>query len=348
MRAIPVPAPDEPLSLKLAEHRFTIEQIWKHGFTADLVEGVSITAIKTKGGIQVRDAKFLAPPFEVAKYAADMANGDTFPPVIITRDGFPVDGNTRVQAYLKAGIKTITAFRLHVDFATATPSQVKDLEELGTGMNGKNGKGMHKGNVENLVMRWYAPGDNPKTLAAKIHFPEASVRRIFKIQEGRKWLARISVTDEDQWLKGGHYELFAGWKEKMTDVVLANLVKLACDARFTIAEAANLGQKVIELTSEVAKLDLIDSEDRANEDRKKGLSGKPSHAGQFRQALGHITSYRDNPVLGVERGNDAEDRQRTEEMLTEAQRVIEVALKEQLVINHPDAVPATPFRFGGR
>lgn len=354
MRAFPVPAPGEPLSLKLAEHSFTIRQIWKHGFTADLIEGVRTDTIKTGGGVQVRDAKFLAPPYEVAKYKADMKNGDIFPPMIITRDGFPVDGNTRLQAYLAREIKTVTVFRLHVDFATATAAQIKDLEELGTGMNGKNGKGMKKGNIEALVMRWYAPGDSPKSLAEKIHFPEASVRRIFKVQEGRAWLARLGVTDEEGWLKAGHYELLAGWDEKMTDVILASVATLARDARFTIPETTTLGQKVIELKTEVARLDYIDEQSRVNEDRRKGLSRKPSAAGQWRQALGHITAYRDNPVLGVDRGADADDRQRTEDMLKEAQRVIDAALKEQLVVNHPDAVPAmppasrehVPFRYG--
>jgi hypothetical protein len=280
-----------------------------------------------------------------------MENGSIFPPIIITRDGYPVDGNTRLKAYLELGVKTITVFRLHVDFATATDAQLRDLEELGTGMNGKNGEGMNKGNIERLVMRWYTPGDTPRTLAAKIHFPEASVRRIFKIQEGRRWLARIGVADEDSRLKGGHYELFSGWNEKMTDVILANVATLARDAKFTIPETAALGQRVIELTSEVAKLDLLESENRANEERKAGVSGKPSPAGQFRQALGHITAWKDNPTGGVENGVSAEDRARTEEMLRDAREVIDAALKEQVIVNNPDAVrtaPASPFRFGGR
>lgn len=352
MRAITVPAPGEPLSLKLAEHRFSIEQIWKHGFTADLTEG-----IKTPDGtkmVQVRDEKFLAPPRQVSQYAADVRNGDVFPPVIITRDGYIVDGNTRVQAYLKSGVKTITAFRLHVDYAAATPAQRRDLESLGTGMNGKNGAGMNRGNIEALVMRWYAPGDNPRTLAAKIHFPEASVRRIFKIQEGRKWLTRIGVEDPDGCLKGGHYELFASWNEKMTDVILATVVTLARDARFTISETGKLGQDVIGLKNEIARLDLIEERRRANDDRIKGLSGKPSPAGQFRQALGHVLAFRDNPVSGVEqvsaKDGNAEDRQRTQEMLENARTVIDAALKEQLIVNNPDAAKesffTSPFRSG--
>ena len=348
MRAIPVPAPGDPLSLKLAEHRFSIEQIWKHGFTTDLAD------IRTPDGtkmVQVRGEKFLAPPRRVSQYEADMRNGDVFPPVIITRDGYIVDGNTRIQAYMKLGTKTVAAFRLHVDYASATASQRKDLESLGTGMNGRNGAGMNKGNIENLVMRWYEPGDNPRTLAAKIHFPEASVRRIFKIQDGRKWLARLGVTDDEHRLKGGHYELFAGWDQKMTDVILAPLTALARDARFTIGETSRFGQDVIELKNEVARLDLIEERRRANDDRIKGLSGKPSPAGQFRQALGHVLAFRDNPAGGTEpvsaKDGNAEDRERTEKMLKEAQAVIEVALKEQLVINNPEArVPA--FRFGSR
>jgi hypothetical protein len=356
MRAIPIPAPDSALSLKLAEHAFSIRQIWKHGFTGDLVEGLTVASIKTKGGLQVREEKWLAPPHKVAQYKADMLNGAIFPPMIVTRDGYPVDGNTRLQAYLGLGVKTVTVFRLHVDFANATANQIKDLEELGTGMNGANGEGMKKGNIERLVKRWYAPGDTPRTLAEKIHFPEASVRRIFKIEEGRAWLARLGVTDPDYRLKGGHYEAFASWDQKMTDVILASVATLARDAKFTIPETIELGQQVIDLKSEVAKLDYIDEQSRANEDRRKGLASKPSPAGQFRQALGHVTAYLANPVLGVEpinaKDGNAEDRARTEAMLKEAQQVIDAALKEQLVINNPDAQPVTataassPFRFG--
>ncbi len=342
MRAIPIPAPGYPLSLKLAEHKFTIAQIWKTGLTADLVEGVK-TPDGTKTS-QIRGEEHLAPPHKVAQYKTDMMNGDVFAPIIITRDGYVVDGNTRLQAYLKLDTKTVTVFRLHVDYATATPAQLRKLEKLGAGMNGMNGAGMPKKRIEELIMRWYSPGDTPRKVAEELHFPEQAVRRVFKVQEGRKWLTRIGITDEDQQLKAGHYELFAGWKEKMTDLILASTVTLARDARFTIGETANLGQKVIELGSEVAKLDLIESETRANEERIAGVSRKVSAQGQFRQALGTILAFADNPVLGVETG-DPEDRKRTEEMLQQALRVIEPALKEQLAVNNPAYVP---FKWGGK
>lgn len=346
MRAIPIPAPGVPLSLKLAPWTFTITQIQKHGLTADLVEGVkTLDGTKT---VQIRGEEHLAPPHKVAQYKADMEHGDVFAPVIVTSDWYVVDGNTRLQAYLKLGVKTITVFRLHADYANATHAQVKSLEKLATAMNDMNGAGMPKKRIEALILRWYSPGDSFREIAKDLHFPEAAVRRVIKTQEGRNWLARLGVADEDKYLKAGHYELFAGWSQKMTDVVLAGVATLASTARFTVAETGTFGQQVIDLKSEVAKLDYIEEQDRANEDRKRGLSRKVSPQGQFRQALGTILAFRDNPVLGVEEG-DPEDRKRTEEMLDQAMQVIEPALKQQRIINNPDAKPEasfTPFRFG--
>lgn len=341
----------QPLGIKLAEYKFPITQIQKHGLTADLVEGVTVGAGKTLDGtrtVQVRGEGTMAPPYKVAQYKKDMEAGDVFAPVFVTSDYYVLDGNTRLQAYLKLDTKTITVFRLHMAYAGITDADLSRLEKLGAAMNRMNGAGMPKKRMEELILRWWKPGGSARDLARDLHFPDDAVRRVIKVQEGRQWLARIGVTDEKKWLKASHFEQFASWDEKMTDVILAGVATLASEAKFTVAETVALGQKVIELKSEVAKLDYIEEQDRVNEDRKRGVSKKVSPQGQFRQALGAVAAFRDNPLLGVERG-DADDRKHTQELLKAVLDITETAYKEQLGVSNPDAVaapPYVPFTFG--
>jgi hypothetical protein len=331
----------------MAEWRTRIEQVQVAGFTGDLVEGV-----KTPDGtrtLQVRGEKHLAPLHMVARYKACMMRGDRFPPIVCTGDYYIIDGNTRVQAALKANIESLLMIRLHIDYEGATESQLARLRKLGTALNNQNGEGMSKGSVEKQIASFYGPGVNAKALAAELHYPESTVYRVFKICEGRQWLARLGLTDEKNRLTAGHYEVFGNWQQKrwMNDTVLAVLVELAMDAKFTISQTKELGLEVTELTSDTAKLDLLDAKRRENKPRIAGISRGPSRPGQFRQALGTVLAFEKDVEDAIEH-DDPEDKKRQEEMLIRVQRIIERGLKGQLTENNPQVIAPTRFYAPGR
>jgi hypothetical protein len=324
MRAINLDS-DNP---RLAEWQWIIRQVKLMGFTGSYVtDGPLPAADRTR--LQVRSFKNDAPRNMVSKYRENMIRGDIFPPILVTRDGIVIDGSTRVAAARPAGRKTISQIRLDVDYEGAGEDTRERLRKLGAGMNEMNGKSMAKGDIEELIAMNTDPGEDPKAVAAKIHYPLATVRRVFKIQEGRRWLTRLGVEDPDGRLSAEHMKLFAGWDEKMTDVILAHVANLARDAKLTSVQTAELGQKVIGLGSEVAKLNFLDSERVSADDRIRGVTTKPDPAAQLRQALGGVRRFADSIGIAVEHKTDPELRLRHVQELKEAQLVIEQVLKEQ-------------------
>lgn len=330
MRAIDLKTP----GTRLAQWTWITDQITKSGFTGSYVDEIRLPGFNAEGErvrrLQVRDLKKVAPPRRVARYAQDMKNGDLFAPIIITRDGWIVDGNTRVEACRKIGRTTIHAFRLDVDYERATPIQKKNLTDLGAGMNEMNGEGMPAGRMRELIMLHYTEGDDAQKLAARLHYPVKAVHRVFKIMEGQRTIQRLGVEDPEGRLKYGHFELAGLWSpDKMTDPVVGNLFQLAVDASFTRAEVNALGRRVIALTTEVEKLDLIDTEKRANQARiDSGSRGAPSSSGKFRQGLGVILSFRNDPSTAAE-PVDAEVMDREIREIKEARALLDTVLKEQ-------------------
>ena len=322
MRATPLDSPN------LSEWRWIVDQITRLGFTGSFLrEG----ALPERGKrVQVRNIKHLAPRNEVSKYAEVMRNGDRFPPIIVTRDKYLVDGNTRTEAAYKINRRVFDQFRLDIDYASATASEKKRLKMLGAGMNGMNGRGMDRQNIEDLINEFFDEGDTAKTMAAKIHYPVNAVRRVFAIQDGRKRLMRLGVLTEDTKddLSAGHLQLIGGWQEKMTDPVVANLAVLAHKAGFGAQEMAALGRRILEQTTENAKLTLIEDETRGNLDRINGISRVPAVSASVRQVLGRLNKLADNPGMAVER--DPKVAPRHLKQLETGYEVLGQIIKEQM------------------
>src|SRR5215475_11607702 len=83
---------------------------------------------------QVRNDKDLAPTGDVNLFTENMRNGDTFPPVIITADGWLLDGNTRVEAAMKLTRKgkpvLVSAFILDDKYEGATQATLDRFKAL--------------------------------------------------------------------------------------------------------------------------------------------------------------------------------------------------------------------------
>ena len=88
--------------------------------------------------VQVREASHYAPKESAERYAIQM-NHSEFPPIIMTRDGMLVDGNTRVAACILRKQRFFPALVLDVDYASANVKRKAEVAALAATLNSQNG-----------------------------------------------------------------------------------------------------------------------------------------------------------------------------------------------------------------
>ena len=121
---------------KAAEIEKLIEAIV--GVQAELDEHYDRLQIRTDDRVQSRIDKNSAPKFMVERYANQMGEY-TFPPIVVTRDGLTVDGNTRNKAREVRNERYCSALVIPIDWNTAdeaTQQKLTLLSELINNMNG--------------------------------------------------------------------------------------------------------------------------------------------------------------------------------------------------------------------
>jgi hypothetical protein len=272
------------------------------------------TLVERNKRLQVRDIAAHAPHNEVARYAAALKQGDLMPPVIMTRDGYLVDGNTRTEAARRAGWDHFPAIMLDVAYEGAPEAMIKQLTTLGAAFNLTHGRGMSRQNVERVILTVANPGDKAQEIARKLHIPVYTVQSALNITKARERAERLGVdVSDEKRLTGSHMALMGGRNNRYTDPVFAEFLSLVRDARYSLKDSKELGSRIEALGSETEKLALITAERDARHDVIRGTATKPSLAAKLRQSLGFTIANGDVPGNLVELGpvNTRMDHKRT-------------------------------------
>jgi hypothetical protein len=235
--------------------------------------------------VQVRPIEQLAPPREVTKYAQDLKRGDQMPPVIMTSDGYLIDGNTRTEAARKIGRTMFPTFILDVDFSEATESQVKQLIALGASMNLTHGRGMNIAAVASIIEAITFDDTSPKQLAKDLHIPESTANTYLNAAKTRRRAKRLDVTLADT-LTNSHLKLFGNKAKYFSDQVFKSFILLVQDARLTVPATTALSKRLEALGTESERLEVLKVEREAYSDIITGGQANPSKAAKLRQSLG--------------------------------------------------------------
>jgi hypothetical protein len=110
----------------------------------DFEPNVQISEIREAEGNQVRLTEHRAPKDQVAKYAIAMKHGATFPAIVLNDRMERIDGNTRVEAAIKNGDETISAYICH----GLTPLEARSLS---VELNQSNGLAMTEEEIRKFV-----------------------------------------------------------------------------------------------------------------------------------------------------------------------------------------------------
>jgi len=251
--------------------------------------------------IQVRNIVHLAPPTEVNTYAQMMKLGDQFPPVIVTKDGYLVDGHTRTEAARRTGFEVFPTFVLNVDYGNLNPNSPlkKQLLKLGAAQNNKHGRRMTASDIAGLIEQ-VSEGDTPKQISRDMHVGSSTANTVWNAARAKR-LAKELHIDLPYELTNSHLKLFGGKIERYTRPVWGELLKLTVAAHLPIPDITDLMHRVEALGSEADRLRLIESETTTHQ---PAINAKhrvtPSQARRVKQALGVVLKDEWPPELLIE------------------------------------------------
>jgi predicted transcriptional regulator len=245
--------------------------------------------------VQVRAEKHVAPAAEVAKYAAAMLRNEKFPPIVVTRDGYLDDGATRAAAAKKNKFPTIPGLILDESFEGASQQVRERLFALGAAFNARNGKGIDRGEIRNVVEQLARnPLYDATRIAALLGVTEGMVRGFITERKGRDRAVQLGI--EVGKLTAGQLKTIGRAEKTILDGPLTRLFELIIDAGLAGKDITALLRAMKECRSEAAAIKLLDDEREARREQiamRRATGGRPiiAVAAQLRQHLGFVLKY---------------------------------------------------------
>ena len=281
--------------------------------------------------LQIRDASHYAPTAQVAQYAAAMQRGDKFAPIVVTRDGHTVDGNTRVTAARKNKRPDLPALILNVDYETATEAVRNRLRILGAGFNTRNGKGIDRNEITMAVKAVAGTGDYDATrVASLLGVTDATIQGIFAEQRAQERAEKLGVHLNGS-VPSSQVRLLGQRSPKLNDEPFAAVTELTKDAGLGRPELRDLCNRIQAVGSDKEKLAIITEERQSREGQIAEYTAtgkkKPPVSGELRRKLGYVLTYESDPRALVEFNKDVAERHL--EHLTKAIKVLQTALEAQ-------------------
>lgn len=281
------------MSINLPKFTQITEAIEYHGFKWDF-KNVKLSTLKTgaEGSVrlQVRSLKDVAPLKRINDYAIKLPH-TVFPPIVVTKDGFIVDGNTRVAANLKIGRSQVEAVVIDVEFSTAGEKVIKKLGILGALFNADNGQDLDQaailahardavslGYVDDVVMQFgcnkNAISKLRKELGAQKALDAFGVKaELVDVTDGKPLVWHIDGKPANT----AAFQVLGEQKplslNKEPYLALANLI---CDNKWTSQIAKAVAAEVYTAKSDEEKMAVISSAAQAHKPNPGGYKRTPA------------------------------------------------------------------------
>lgn len=196
-------------------------------------------------GPQVRALQHRAPREMVEQYAQQMKAGALFPPLVLTRSGGLIDGNTRLGAHRKLGHQTVPAYLVKVprlDFAIM----------LGAGLNQLGGLRLTREEQVQAAERMMGENWTDEAIARAIGISGSKVRGFRKERRYSEAAERLGLLD---------LELPSTVRQQLADIghdaPLESAARLVAKANAALPEVKELVRSISEARSEQGELDAV-------------------------------------------------------------------------------------------
>src|SRR5712664_1182701 len=223
------------------------------------------------GGIQVRDESSLAPKGNVNLYAENMTTGDLFPPVVVTADGYQIDGRTRNLARRKITRKgqapVFDAIVLRENFADATTAQLGRFYALAFVLN-KHGEKLSDKNAEAVIKQIWQPGMSQIDLARQLGVHTVTVKAVVNALLAARRMEERGI-DPSAFNRTVLIQFETKGKD-LYEEPFKKTAEVAAKARLTGPEVAELMNELKELKTENSQLELLKG---VAEQRKMQIDG---------------------------------------------------------------------------
>lgn len=228
---------------------------------------------------QVRREENRAPKPEVERYHKLLAAGAEFPPIVVTKTGKVIDGNTRWGAYDKTRRTVIPAYRCEV-----TAANVAKL--IGVELNAVHGKRMEKAEL----IDWMANGNGsvPMEVAQRLTgWSPKTVRRVKEALKFNERAKKLNVKPVTVLPEAAREALM-----KVTDAeAFRAMTSLVDDAGLTSGEINEMAKEVNDLSS-VNTADALARIEAARQDRSQQIeerrAGLRASTPMYRQIALHL------------------------------------------------------------
>jgi len=297
------------------------DTIQKPGYLAEIEDlGIAYTevaqydleALDVTRRVQAREyastaSAVFAPKAEASRYAVQMAHS-VFPPIIVTNDGWIVDGNTRVEGRRIRKEKFSAAIVLDMSFSKGSVEDQDKLFALATTLNMQNGRALTTKEQRAAIVTLINLGWSNIQIEKRTGIKSTEIGKVRRIVAAREKLTGMGVTANGNFSAAS---LAALGEEKtllLNDDPYKALAALAVEAGFTAKEVKDLAKESLALgsdTDKLARIEEVRGEYREQiEAVKFDQSPKPPVARQLRQHLGFVVKYEDNPAALVERNGE--------------------------------------------
>lgn len=258
--------------------------------------------------VQIREEKHYIPRDMVMRIAAGISRGDKLPPIVVTKDGYLVDGNTRTQAHRQNKYPTIQALVLTDSYEGATEKVTRRLRLLGAAFNARNGKGIDRQEIRKAVeFIGQDPTYDGTRIASLIGVTDATVRNILAEMRARHRAEEAGLRLNGS-VAATPLRILGQASDKLNDEPFRQVLSLVHDTGMGQAELRELIRQVREAKSDEGAAAIIAEQRKARREqiaeyRASGKS-KPPAAAKLRQRLGYILDFESHPTELMELNPD--------------------------------------------
>jgi hypothetical protein len=249
--------------------------------------------------VQIREEKHYVPRAMVMQIAAAMARQEKFAPVVVTADGYLIDGNTRTAAARHNRQPFIQALIIQDKYEGATDKVTRRLRLLGAAFNARHGKGIDREEIRKAVE---VIGEDPTydgtRIAALIGVTDATVKSMLAEMRARQRAESVGIHLNGS-VTATPLRVLGQASEKINDEPFAAVASLAQDTGMSGGELRDVIRQMHDAKSDEGALAVVDEHRKARREqiaeyRASGKS-KPPPAAKLRQRLGFILEFEKNP-----------------------------------------------------
>ncbi len=246
--------------------------------------------------VQVREVGHYAPKDTRDRFAIQMKHSQ-FPAIVVTSDGYIVDGNTRIAACRLNETPFFPALVVGVDYMgrTTTEKQKNELVALAATLNANAGQPLTAKETREATGAFIELGWKADQIARAIGLRPASVTAVRKEIDAEAKLTRVGM-DANGSLKGASLRAL-GAKDvlALNDVPFKELATLAADAGLNASEIVSAAKEARQTGSDVEQARVLGKLRAEFGDRIRTRvltgTGRPPVSRQLRQHLGFVTKF---------------------------------------------------------